>query len=197
MIHAPLPTSTTTVTTIITTTSLPVPPPQPQQRSSDPILLQRISKLEQHMTDLIQRNLALEESDPPAVDMKEILQQRMFEDKSYKAHEDHKNLFDALQKSLERDYSNQLLADLEEACHKKRKKHTALRSPSGSPPSYPPPPPPLAGASGALAGISGAQELSPTDSLMHDDSILDEQVHLSTDEDSENDHLPKADSRKD
>ncbi|GJY78610.1 hypothetical protein Tco_0484411 [Tanacetum coccineum] len=32
---------------------------------------------------------------------------------------------------------------------------------------------------------------------MQDDSIPDEQVHLSDDEDSENDHLPKADSRKD
>ncbi|GKF85857.1 hypothetical protein Tco_0253684, partial [Tanacetum coccineum] len=47
------------------------------------------------------------------------------------------------------------------------------------------------------AGVSGAQELSPTDSLMHEDSIPNEQVHLSDDEDSGNDHLPKADSRKD
>ncbi|GJW08095.1 hypothetical protein Tco_1570518 [Tanacetum coccineum] len=39
----------------------------------------------------------------------------MFEDKSYKAHEDHKNLFDALRKLLDRDYSNQLLANLDEA----------------------------------------------------------------------------------
>ncbi|GJR87630.1 putative ribonuclease H-like domain-containing protein [Tanacetum coccineum] len=42
-----------------------------------------------------------------------------------------------------------------------------------------------------------AQELSPKDSLMQDDSIPDEQVHLSDDEDSGNDHLPKADSRQD
>ncbi|GJW18358.1 retrovirus-related pol polyprotein from transposon TNT 1-94 [Tanacetum coccineum] len=41
-------------------------------------------------------------SDLLAVDMKEALQQRMFEDKSYLAHEDHKNLFEALEKSLER-----------------------------------------------------------------------------------------------
>ncbi|GJU35171.1 retrovirus-related pol polyprotein from transposon TNT 1-94 [Tanacetum coccineum] len=194
-------------------------------------------------------------SDLPAIDMKEILQQRMFEDKSYKAHEDHKNLFDALQKSLERDYSNQLLADLEEARRNKRKKCAAPRSPSGSPPSQPPPPPPPAGASGTAgtsgasgpsqlplsppppstgtsgsaqqqgskapsssktaastpqsmawttsdtryesAVVFGAQELSPTDSLMHDDSIPDEKVHMSDDEDSGNDHLPKADSRKD
>ncbi|GJV63632.1 hypothetical protein Tco_1474460 [Tanacetum coccineum] len=156
-------------------------------------------------------------SDLPAVDMKEILQQRMFKDKSYEAHEDHKNLFDALQKSLERDYSNQLLADLDEA---RRKKKRDLP---------PPPPPPSTGTSGSAqqqgskapsssktaastpqytawttsdtryesAGVSEAQELSPINSLMHDDSIPDEQVHLFDDEDSENDHLPKADSRKD
>ncbi|GJY85932.1 hypothetical protein Tco_0499958 [Tanacetum coccineum] len=47
------------------------------------------------------------------------------------------------------------------------------------------------------AGVFGAQELSYTDSLMQDDSILNEQVHLSDDEDFENNHLPKADSRKD
>ncbi|GKC02679.1 hypothetical protein Tco_0994289 [Tanacetum coccineum] len=218
-VQAPLPTSTTTVTTITTTTSLPPPPPQPQQSTTDPILVRRIGELEQHMADLIQNNLALEErldkqgsrlyklenlnipyqvskavdeivtdavdwamqaplrarfTDLPAVDMKEILQQLMFEDKSYEAHEDHKNLFDALQKSLECDYSNQLLADLDEAHRKKRKRCELPRTPPGSPPLQPPPPPPPAGAFGATVGISGAQELSPIDSLMHDDSIPDE-----------------------
>nr|GEW22813.1 hypothetical protein [Tanacetum cinerariifolium] len=46
------------------------------------------------------------------------------------------------------------------------------------------------------AGLYGTQELSPTDSLIPDVSIPDEQVHLSDDEDSRNDHLPTADSRK-
>nr|GFC09903.1 hypothetical protein [Tanacetum cinerariifolium] len=45
-------------------------------------------------------------------------------------------------------------------------------------------------------GVSKTQGLSPTDSLIQDDSILVEQVHLSDDEDSGNDHSPKADSRK-
>nr|GFA90729.1 hypothetical protein [Tanacetum cinerariifolium] len=56
------------------------------------------------------------------IDLIEILQQWMFEDKSCEAHEDHKNLFGALQKSLEHDYSNQLLSDLEATREKKRKK---------------------------------------------------------------------------
>nr|GEZ19105.1 hypothetical protein [Tanacetum cinerariifolium] len=88
--------------------------------------------------------------DLPAIDMKEIIQQRMFEDKSYKDHEDHKNLFDALEKSLEHDYSNQLLSDLEVAYQKKRKRCDLPRTPFGSPHPQPLPPPPLAGASGAL-----------------------------------------------
>ncbi|GJX55658.1 hypothetical protein Tco_0285555 [Tanacetum coccineum] len=142
----------------------------------------------------------------------------MFEDKSYEAHEDHKNLFDALQKSLERDYSNQLLVDLDEARMKKRKRRKSPRTPLGSPPSQPPPlppPPPPAGTSGAPASTPQSmawttsdtryesavlvvtQESSPTDDLMNEESIPDEQVNLSDDEDSGNDHLPKADMRKD
>nr|GEV07505.1 hypothetical protein [Tanacetum cinerariifolium] len=41
------------------------------------------------------------------------------------------------------------------------------------------------------AGIFETQELSPMDSSIQDDSIPDEQIHLSDDEDSRNDHLPK------
>ncbi|GJU63449.1 hypothetical protein Tco_1245284 [Tanacetum coccineum] len=256
-IHAPLLTSTATTTTIATTTTLP-PPPQPQQSTTESILLQRIA-VNEIVTDAVdwamQAPLRARFSDLPTVDMKEILQQRMFEDKSYEAHEDHNNLYEALQKSLERDYSDQLLSDLKEARKKKRKRRNVPSTPSGSPPSQPPPPPHPAGASCALGtsgasgssqmppplppsstgtsgstkqqgseapsssktiisvpqsmawttsdtqyesvGASRAQEFSPTDSLMHDDSIPDEQVHISDDEDSKNDHLPKVDSRQD
>ncbi|GJR02600.1 retrovirus-related pol polyprotein from transposon TNT 1-94 [Tanacetum coccineum] len=280
---SPLPTSIATTSTIITTTILPPPLPQ---NTTDPILVRRISELEQHIADLIQNNLALEERldkhgsrlyklenlniphqvsksvdetvidavdwamqaplrarfrDLPTVDMKEILQQRMFEDNTYKTHEIHNDLYEALQKSVELDYSNQHLAEQEEARKKQRKRRESPRTPPVSPPTQPPPPPPPAGASGApppppSTGTSGsdqqagseapssskpaasthqsmawttsdtrfkstnfttAQELSPTDSLMQDDSITDEQVHLSDEEDSGNDHLPKADSRQD
>nr|GEV14838.1 hypothetical protein [Tanacetum cinerariifolium] len=47
------------------------------------------------------------------------------------------------------------------------------------------------------SGIYRTQELSHTDSMIQDDFIPNEYVHLSNDEDSRNDHLPKADSRKD
>nr|GEV64007.1 hypothetical protein [Tanacetum cinerariifolium] len=87
----------------------------------------------------------------------------MFENKSYEAHEDHKNLYDALEKSLECDYSDQLLSDLEEARQKKRKRCDLPRTPSGSPPPQLPHPPPPAGAFGALgtSEASGSSQLPP------------------------------------
>ncbi|GKF87950.1 hypothetical protein Tco_0258827, partial [Tanacetum coccineum] len=96
--------------------------------------------------------------DLPTIDMKEILQQQMFKDNSYKAHEAHNDLYEALQKSLELNYSNQRLADQEEAPKKKRKKRAAPITPFGSPP---PPPPPSAGASSApsISGTSGSSQL--------------------------------------
>nr|GEW17077.1 retrovirus-related Pol polyprotein from transposon TNT 1-94 [Tanacetum cinerariifolium] len=124
-------------------------------------------------------------SDLPAVDMKEILQQRMFEDKSYEAHEDHKNFFDALEKSLERDYSNQLLSDMEAASQKKRNRCDLPRTPSGSPPrsaqqqgskaltSSKSMPTTLHSMAWTISdtrykstGVSAGQESSPTDSMM-------------------------------
>ncbi|GJX99781.1 hypothetical protein Tco_0356800 [Tanacetum coccineum] len=60
-VHRPLPTTTTataTTTTILTTIPLP---PQPQQGSSDSILINCLGELEQHITDLVDANQALEE----------------------------------------------------------------------------------------------------------------------------------------
>ncbi|GJY35479.1 E-beta-farnesene synthase [Tanacetum coccineum] len=178
-VQAPLPTSIATVTAITTTTSLLPPPTQPQQGSSDSILIQRIGELEQHMADLLQDNLAVEERldkhgsklyklenldiphqlskavdeivtdtvdwaiqaplrdhfrDLPEADMKEILHHRMWETKSYEAHEDHKKLYEALEKSMDHDHSEQLLTDLAEARRKKKMRHESPKTPLGSPP---------------------------------------------------------------
>ncbi|GKD16925.1 hypothetical protein Tco_1206083 [Tanacetum coccineum] len=189
---SPLLTSTATTSIITTTTSIP-PTPQPRQSTTDPILVSHIGELEQHMVDLIQNNLALEErldkhrtrlynlenlniphKVSQAVDeivtdavdwaMRSLLRAR----------------FRDLATSLELGYSNQRLVDQEEARKMRRKRRDVPRTPPGSPPSPPPPPPPL-------AGIFGAP----------DDSIPDEEVHLSDDEDFGNNHLPKADSRQD
>ncbi|GJU19429.1 hypothetical protein Tco_1152771 [Tanacetum coccineum] len=101
--------------------------------------------------------------DLPTVDMKEIRQQRMFEDDSYKAHTVQSDLYVALQKSLELYYSNQCLADQKEARKKRQMRRDVPRTPPGSPPLQPPLPPPPEGASGALGtlGESRSSYLPP------------------------------------
>ncbi|GJT66153.1 hypothetical protein Tco_1017633 [Tanacetum coccineum] len=248
-VQVPLPTSTATVTTITTTIT---PTPQPQQSTTDPILVCHIGELEQHMADLIQDNLALGERLDKHVTQLYNLEKLNI---PHTANNVRKDLYEALQKSLELDYSNQRLADQKEARKKRRKRRDAPRSPPGSPPSQPPPPPPPAGASGApsTSGASGSSQLpppppplptgasgsvphqgskapsssmamastlesmawttfdtryestgvsvdqdsSPAESLMHDDSTPDEQVQSSDDEDTGNDQIPEADTRKD
>ncbi|GJS79377.1 retrovirus-related pol polyprotein from transposon TNT 1-94 [Tanacetum coccineum] len=222
-IHVPLPTSTATVTATTTTTSLPLPPPQLQQSATDPILVRHIGELEQHMADLVQSNLALEErldkhgsrlyklenlnipqQVSKAVDeiVTDVINWAM--QAPLRARFNHKNLFDALQKSLERDYSNQLLADLDEARKKKRKRRSTLQQGNRAPSSSKT----ATSTHQSMAwttsdtryestGFTAIQETSPLDDLMHDDSILDEHVHLSDNEDSRNDHLPKDNVRKD
>ncbi|GKC45443.1 hypothetical protein Tco_1063165, partial [Tanacetum coccineum] len=48
-----------------------------------------------------------------------------------------------------------------------------------------------------LTSVSVDQDSSPTESLMHDDSTPDEQLQSSDDEDTGNDQMPEADTRKD
>ncbi|GKA93955.1 hypothetical protein Tco_0815941, partial [Tanacetum coccineum] len=110
----------------------------------------RIGELEQHMADLVQDNLALEEildkhgsrldrfRDLPEADMKEILHQRIWEIKSYEAHEDHKNL-------------------------KKKRRHESPKPPPGSPHHQSPPYPLPVGPSGTLGASSTSGFSSKTD----------------------------------
>nr|GEV15960.1 integrase, catalytic region, zinc finger, CCHC-type, peptidase aspartic, catalytic [Tanacetum cinerariifolium] len=90
--------------------------------------------------------------------IKEILHQRMWEIESYKTHEDHSLLFEAFEKSMNRDHSEELAQDLAEARKKKKKRRESPKTPPGSPPHYPPHPPPPTGPSGHLGahGASGS-----------------------------------------
>nr|GEX94207.1 retrovirus-related Pol polyprotein from transposon TNT 1-94 [Tanacetum cinerariifolium] len=174
--------ATTTDTTTITTTTLP--PPQAQQQSTaEAMTVKRISELEHIMANLIQVNKDIEESevvtdavdwamqvplcnrfrDLPEADMKEILHQRMWETESYKTHEDHTQLFEALEKSMNRDHSKELAQDLAEARKKKKKSRESPKTPPGSPPHHLPSPPPPAGPSGASGahGASGSSQQPP------------------------------------
>nr|GEY08286.1 monodehydroascorbate reductase [Tanacetum cinerariifolium] len=101
--------------------------------------------------------------DLPEADMKEILHQRMWETESNKTHEDHTQLFEALEKSMNHDHSEELAQDLAEARKKKKKSRESPKMPHGSPPHHPPPPPPPAGPSKASGapGASGSSQIPP------------------------------------
>nr|GEW12453.1 integrase, catalytic region, zinc finger, CCHC-type, peptidase aspartic, catalytic [Tanacetum cinerariifolium] len=86
--------------------------------------------------------------DLPEADMKEILHQRMWESDSYKSHEDHMQLFEALEKSINHYHSKELVHDLAEARKKRKKGRESPKMPPRSPSHQPPPPPPPAGPSG-------------------------------------------------
>nr|GEX43084.1 homeodomain-like protein [Tanacetum cinerariifolium] len=174
----------TTTTTTTTTTTLP-PPPYQQQSTAEAMMMKRISKLEHIMANLIQENKVLEERldshgarlytleqlDIPhqvskavnEVVTDAILHQRMWETESYKSHEDHMQLYEALEKSMNRDHSEKLAKDLAKARKKKKKSHESPKTPAGSPPHQPPPPPPPAGSSGASGapGASGPSQVPP------------------------------------
>nr|GEV74970.1 E-beta-farnesene synthase [Tanacetum cinerariifolium] len=101
--------------------------------------------------------------DLPEADMKEILHQRMWETNSYKSHEDHMHIYEALEKSMNRDHSEELAKDLAEARKRKKKSRESPKMPPGSPPHQLPPPPPPAGPSGAsrFFGASGSSQVPP------------------------------------
>ncbi|GJS24167.1 retrovirus-related pol polyprotein from transposon TNT 1-94 [Tanacetum coccineum] len=146
---------------------------------SQPVPTARIGELEQHMADLgrkavdevvtdvvdwaIQAPLRDRFRDLPEAYIKEILHHRMWESNSYQAHEDHKMLYEALEKSMASDHTDLLLTDLDEVRRKKKNRHASLKTPPGSPPHQPPPPPPPAGSSGTLGAFraSGSSQLPP------------------------------------
>nr|GEX67263.1 copia protein [Tanacetum cinerariifolium] len=154
--------------------------------------------------------------DLPEADMKEILHQRIWKFNSYKTHKDHMMLYEALENSMNRDHSEELLKDLVEAHKKKKKRRDSPKTPPGSPPHQPPPSSPPAGPSetSGSPGASGSSQVppppppppstnqegqlmpsvssTPKDLQMDDDMAPDAQVHLSDDEDIENAHTPKA-----
>nr|GEZ34217.1 monodehydroascorbate reductase [Tanacetum cinerariifolium] len=157
--------------------------------------------------------------DLPKADMKEILHQRMWETDSYKSHKDHMQWYEALEKSMNRDHSEELAKDLAEA-----RPSGASGSPGafGSPQVPPPPPlPPSTNQEGQSKGsaspsssktaasveyqawtttdirLRASISLTPVDLQMDDDMAPDEQAQSSDDEDIENAHIPKVNLRQD
>ncbi|GKE06110.1 E-beta-farnesene synthase, partial [Tanacetum coccineum] len=160
--------------------------------------------------------------DLPEADMKEILHYRMWESNSYQDHEDHKMLYEALEKSMAHDQTDKLLTDLAKARKKKKKRRDLPKTPLGSPPHQPPHPLPPASSSGTpklleLLDSTDARSSSktaasaeytawtttdtrlkpsvlliPEELHMDDATTHDEQVQSSGDEDIGHDHIPTA-----
>nr|GEU78403.1 hypothetical protein [Tanacetum cinerariifolium] len=181
-----------TATKTTTTTTIHPPPSQPQQSTKDSMLMKRISELEHIMANLIQENKHLEER------------------------------LDTLEKSMNRDHSEELLKDLAEAHKKKKKRRDSPKTPPGSPPHQPPPPSPPAGTSGASGspGASGSSQVlpppppppstnheawtttdtrlrlyvssTPEDLQMDDEMAPDAQAQSFDDEDIKNTNIPKV-----
>nr|GEU41349.1 hypothetical protein [Tanacetum cinerariifolium] len=199
----------TTTETTTTTTTTPPPPPAQQQSSAEALMMKRIEQLDipqqvskaisEVVTDAIdwamQAPLRNRFRDLPKADMKEVLHQRMWETESYKSHEDHMQLFEVLEKSINSDHSKELTQDLAEA-RKRNKK-------------MPPPPPPpsstnqespskgsVAPSSSKTAASAEYQAwtttdvrlrpsilLTPADLAMDEEMGPDEQAQFSDDED--------------
>nr|GEW88096.1 hypothetical protein [Tanacetum cinerariifolium] len=159
--------ATATETTTTTTTTTPHPtPPQPQQSTTNSMLMKCIDEFEQIMANLIQDNKNLEErldNHGARLYKLENLDIPQQETNSYKTHEDHMMLYEALEKSVNHDHTDELLKDLVEARKKKKKRRDSSKTPPGSPPHQPPPPPPPAGPSGTLGspGASGSSQVLP------------------------------------
>nr|GEV81080.1 hypothetical protein [Tanacetum cinerariifolium] len=125
--------------------------------------------------------------------------------------------YEALEKSMNRDHTEELLKDLAEARKKKKKSRDSPNKPPGSPPHQPPPPSPPAGQSHGFAAPSSSKTTASTkykswttidtrlrpsvsstpEDLQIDDMALDTQVHSSNDEDIENAHIPKLNLQQD
>nr|GEY05064.1 hypothetical protein [Tanacetum cinerariifolium] len=205
-VHQQFKATTTDTTTTTTTTTLP--PPQAQQQSTIEAMMVSIAVSEMVMDAVdwaMQAPLCNRFRDLPKADMKEIIHQRMWETESYKTHKDHKLLFEALEKSMNRDHSEELAQDLTEAHKKKKKSRESPKMPPGSPSHQPPPPPPPAGPSGPSGAprASRSSQVPPPPSPppstsqevhleMDEDMGPDEQAQFSDDEDIGSAHIPKA-----
>nr|GFB25722.1 hypothetical protein [Tanacetum cinerariifolium] len=151
--------------------------------------------------------------DLPEANIKEILHQRMWESDSYKSHKDHMQLFEALEKSMNRDHFEELTQDLAEARKKKKKSRESPKTPPGSPSHQPPPPPPPAGSAAPSRSKTAASaeyqawtttniklrpviSLTPVDLEMDEDRDPDEQTQSSDGEDIRSAHIPTVNLRQ-
>nr|GEV80169.1 retrovirus-related Pol polyprotein from transposon TNT 1-94 [Tanacetum cinerariifolium] len=216
---APLSTSLATTSTVMTATTILPSPPQPQQSITDPTLMKRIDELEQHMVNFLQYNLALEESlDKHGSRLYKLDNLNIPHQKKRKRRDVPRTPSGSPPPRPPPPPPPAGASGVPGTSRASRSSHLPPPPPPlftgtfgstqqqgsealSSSKSAASTPYSMAWITSDIryksAGISRTQELSPMDSSIQDDSILDEQIRLSNDEDSKNDHLPKADSRKD
>nr|GFC05219.1 hypothetical protein [Tanacetum cinerariifolium] len=121
-----------------------LPPPQaPQQSTTEAMMVKRIGELEHTLTDLMQVNKTIEERlDKHRVRLYTLEQLDIPQQVSIASHEDHMQLFEALEKSINCDHFEELAHDLAETRKKRKKGRESPKMPPGSPSHQPPPPPP-------------------------------------------------------
>nr|GEU81465.1 hypothetical protein [Tanacetum cinerariifolium] len=161
-VHQQLKATATETTTTTTTTLLP-PPYQQQQSNAKAMMMKRIDELEHIMANLIQENKGLEQRlDIHGARLYTLEQLDIPHPVSKAVNEVVTDaLYEALEKSMNRDHSEELPKDSAEACKKKKKSRESPKILHGSPPHQPPLPPPLAGPSGA----SGSSQVPSPPSL--------------------------------
>nr|GEX19076.1 integrase, catalytic region, zinc finger, CCHC-type, peptidase aspartic, catalytic [Tanacetum cinerariifolium] len=145
----------TTTDTTTTTTMLP-PPQAPQQSTTEAMMVKHIGELEHILADLIQVNKNMEERlDKHRARLYTLKQLDIPQQVSIAI---------TLEKSMNRDHSEELTQDLAEARKKKKKSRESLKTPPGSPSHQPPPLPPPAGPSEASGAprASGSVQIPPS-----------------------------------
>ncbi|GJT29624.1 hypothetical protein Tco_0909899 [Tanacetum coccineum] len=162
-VYWPLPTTTTT-TSATTTTTLPLPP-QPQQGPFDPIIIKCMGELDQHITDLVEENQALEKRlnkqgdrihKLETMDWPKMIREQTVE--FIDSQEIDQKINESVKEdSIRRDECKDFDVDKAQEETKKKSKQDSLKPPPGSPHSPPPPPPPPSGTSGA-SGITRASD---------------------------------------
>ncbi|GKD23909.1 hypothetical protein Tco_1225612 [Tanacetum coccineum] len=140
------PTSSTTHATIFTATTTLPPPPQPQSVTESKlaersrVFTLELSDLPYNIDEVICENVKeavqiaikapLRERfrDLPKADMKEMIQQWMFETGSYKSLPKHLALYEALEASMKREQSNEFFAELAESRKRQCDESKAMNS---------------------------------------------------------------------
>ncbi|GKC53469.1 hypothetical protein Tco_1076214 [Tanacetum coccineum] len=176
-------------------------------------------EVKRSVQDAMQAPLREQFRELPEADMKHILEHRIWESRSYETHQDHMNLYEALQKSIEHppppppkdsDKSKKRRHDsgasrstlppslpLADSDRSKKKKHSSGASGSSKPYATQSSAWTTSNTKDTLSGSSKQRKASSEYQPINDDPVPTNEEHSSNDEDTSAAHIPKVDTRKD